>query len=202
MNLFSAVVYPSEMRKQKTLDAYNLHNQAIAISNGYIPKENVPVFSRPDAWQGKTVFFTVSRLSLEKNLELVIDAFVKAREDNPRILLCIVGDGLEREHLERYAQTKVHAESIEFVGQKLGDDLEYYYTVGDIFVSASDHESEGLTTLEAISHSKPIITSSHPGNAAQQFLSGNGYLFHPGDADNFASKMLAISEDMNMIHTM
>lgn len=96
MNLFDAIVYPSEMRKEKTLGTYHLQNLSIAISNGYVPKENIGVFERREAWKNKTVFFTVSRLSPEKNLKLVIDAFEKSRDKNPDILLCIVGDGLER----------------------------------------------------------------------------------------------------------
>lgn len=202
MGLFRAVVYPSEMRKNKTLRSYGLENRAIAISNGYIFKKNVPVFSRQNAWHDKMVFFTVSRLSPEKNIRLVIDAFRKACDKNPDILLCIVGDGVMREQLEQYAKTSEFASRIEFVGQKLGDDLEYYYVEGDVFVSASDHESEGLTVLEAISHGKPIILSSSPGNAAQQFLQENGYLFNAGDSDDLASKILEISDDRDRIHTM
>lgn len=177
MGLFDVVVYPSEMRQKKTLDVYYLHNRAIAISNGYVPKENVPAFSRKEEWKGKTVFFTVSRLTPEKNIGLIIDAFEQVHEKNPHTLLYIVGDGIIREELEQYVRTKKYAKSIEFVGEKLGNELEYYYAMGDVFVSASDHESEGLTTLEAISHGKPIILSSSPGNAAQQFFCDNGYLF-------------------------
>lgn len=202
MGWFDSIVYPSEIRKNKAMETYHLQNQAIVISNGYIRKEPMNKYSRKDVWQGKIVFFTVSRLTPEKNIKLIIDSFDEACNKNPDIFLCIVGDGIIKEQLEDYTKTKKHALSIELVGEKLSDDLEYYYTMGDVFVSASDHESEGLTTLEAISHGKPIILSSSPGNAAKHFFCDNGYIFQSGDMNDFASKILDMSSNGELIDIM
>ena len=51
--------------------------------------------------EGRPVVLSVGRLSPEKNLPLILEAFGRVANDHPRPLLVIAGDGPERERLER-----------------------------------------------------------------------------------------------------
>lgn len=100
----------------------------------------------------KGKFVTVSRLSDEKNLDILIKAFAVARQerdlgDGSRLTLDIYGEGVERENLERLIK-KYDAESfITLKGHhKMGDLYQKYST----YVSASFAEGFGLSLMEAV----------------------------------------------------
>lgn len=151
MGLFDGIAYPSQIQRESILSKYRLKNTSVVISNGFLPfGEDVEV-QKPESWKGKTLFFTISRLSVEKNIPIIIDAFEELWKQYSEILLVIVGDGIIYDDLVEYARTKDSHCSIIFTGEKRGEELAKYYKMGDVFVSASSKESEGLTTLEAVS---------------------------------------------------
>ena len=170
MRKFDTIIYPSPIQQDIMTAKYDLRNNAVAISNGSIPFGENASAEKPDTWRDKTVFFTISRLSKEKNIHRLLNAFDRVHEQHANAILVVVGDGIARKELETSARQKASSDSIFFVGQQRGDALARYFKTGDVFVSASDRESEGLTTLEAVSFGKPLILSDAPGNAARQFL--------------------------------
>lgn len=187
MRHFDCIIHPSKIQEELIERKYNLTNDNRHISNGFIPFDAIDSIVRKPEWNGKTIFFSVSRLSREKNIHLIIDAFDRIEDSNS--ILLIVGDGTEREKLEECASKKSRHANIYFIGEKRGSELAGYYKLWDIFVSASNRESEWLTTLEAISMGKPIILSDASGNAAKQFVQQNGYLFTENSSEDLSQKM-------------
>lgn len=189
MGLFDGIVYPSQIQRESILSKYHLKNTSVVISNGFLPfGEDIEV-QKPEWWEGKTVFFTVSRLSVEKNIPIVIDAFEELWRQYPETLLVIVWDGVVYDDCVEYACTKDSHLSIIFVGEKRGEELAKYYKMWDVFISASSKESEGLTTLEAVSFWKPVILADAQENAARQFVQSNGLLFLDSDSNDLTQKM-------------
>ena len=103
--------------------------------------------------------------------------------------------------LIEHAHTKDAHNSIIFIGEKRGEELAKYYKMGDVFVSASSKESEGLTTLEAVSFGKPVILADAQENAARQFVQENGLLFADGDSNDLARKMAQYITNPMLIET-
>lgn len=62
----------------------------------------------------------------------------------------IVGDGPEREHLEKQARELGISDRIYFAGMVKPEETPAWYQKGRIFVSASKSETQGLTYLEAL----------------------------------------------------
>ena len=97
-------------------------------------------------------FVTVSRLSDEKNLDILIKAFAVARQerdldDGSRLTLDIYGEGVERSNLEKLIKDYEAESFITLKGHHKMDDLYQEYST---YVSASFAEGFGLSLMEAV----------------------------------------------------
>ena len=97
----------------------------------------------------------VGRLGKEKNLLEVINYLSDYRDHDYQFL--IVGDGPDRKSIEQQIATTGLAPRTIFTGMVSQDDIAKYYRLGDIFVSASQSETQGLTYIEALSSGLPLL---------------------------------------------
>jgi phosphatidyl-myo-inositol dimannoside synthase len=106
------------------------------------------------------MILSVSRLdALEryKNIDKVIEAMPRVLKEIPDAFYVVVGDGTDRERLERIAKDSGVHEKVIFT-QRVSDDLlPSYYQACDVFVLPSLEEGFGIVFLEAMSHAKPCI---------------------------------------------
>ena len=103
----------------------------------------------------KKVLLFLGRLAKEKNLEEIFQFFNKLNRTD--LILLIVGDGPSRLSLESYASDLSMNQDIRFAGMVPRDNINYYYRLSDVFVSASNSETQGLTYIEALSNGIPLI---------------------------------------------
>ena len=99
----------------------------------------------------------LGRLGGEKNLGELMELFAQARQHNDKLKFLIVGDGPAREDLQRQAQRLGVAEYVIFTGMVDPSQVQNYYQLGDIFVSASTSETQGLTYIEAAANGLPLL---------------------------------------------
>lgn len=113
---------------------------------------------RWDIPQGKTVLIYLGRMAKEKHLEQLIDQIADAGRDD--IVLLLVGDGPDREAaLERARERGV---PFRFTGMVPHGEVADYYRLGDIFVTASTSETQGLTYFEALAAGLPVLCRRDP----------------------------------------
>ena len=103
------------------------------------------------------VLLNLGRLGGEKNLGELMELFAEAREQNGNLKFLIVGDGPAREDLEKQAKKLGVAENVIFTGMVEPSQVQYYYQLGDVFVSASTSETQGLTYIEAAANGLPLL---------------------------------------------
>jgi 1,2-diacylglycerol 3-alpha-glucosyltransferase len=101
------------------------------------------------------VLVTVGRLAKEKNIEEILQYFSMLERTDLKLL--IVGDGPHRQQLEKHAELLGIADKVFFAGMVPHDTVNQYYQIGDVFVSASNSETQGLTYLEAMSNGLPAL---------------------------------------------
>ncbi|WP_067726855.1 glycosyltransferase family 4 protein [Oceanobacillus damuensis] len=106
------------------------------------------------------VLISVGRLAKEKNLEEILRFLSILRTSN--ITLLIVGDGPHRSFLEKFVSELGLSEKVIFTGMVLPEELSAYYQLGDVFVSASNSETQGLTYLEALANGIPALCRKDP----------------------------------------
>ena len=99
----------------------------------------------------------VGRLDPEKQVDLVIEAFSGARTEVPKAELVIVGDGVDKPRLEKLAQRLGISDSVKFLGRVLPPDLYELYRAGDVFITASEIETQGIVLIEAAATGLPLI---------------------------------------------
>lgn len=107
-----------------------------------IPKEN-------------KVLVNVGRLAKEKNLEEILEYIKKMERKDITFLL--VGDGPYRKELERKTEEMGLTGQVVFAGMVDPSEVGSYYQLGDIFVSASNSETQGLTYVEALASGVPAL---------------------------------------------
>ena len=103
------------------------------------------------------VILTVSRLAQEKSVDKVIKNHKTLVEKYPNMKLLIVGDGPDIDKLKKLSNDLNISNNVIFTGKVLYDKVPLYYQLGDIFTTASTTETQGLTVIEAISASLPVV---------------------------------------------
>lgn len=102
-----------------------------------------------------TVLLYVGRLAKEKNVEELLEYQQKIQESGT--ILMIVGGGPYLETLRKKAAELGVTESVIFTGMVSPAEVASYYPAGDLFVSASTSETQGLTYAEALAAGLPLL---------------------------------------------
>ncbi|WLR41504.1 glycosyltransferase [Bacillus carboniphilus] len=99
---------------------------------------------------------TIARLSQEKNIKLLIEAFHRAKIDE-LTKLYIIGDGPEREKLEELVNKFKIQEKVFFLG--FLDNPYTYLKQADLFALTSNSEGLGNVLIEALYFNVPVIST-------------------------------------------
>ncbi|GAX02168.1 glycosyltransferase family 4 protein [Secundilactobacillus silagei] len=161
------VVAPSE-RVIDTLQGYGVKAPIRVIPTGidleqYEPDEaELNVREKYHIPADAPMMLSLSRVAYEKNIKEVIDGFATLLKKLPNAYLMIVGDGPAKETLEQQAHDLNLDEQVIFTGEINNNEVAAFYHATNLFVSASDSESQGLTYIEALASDKKIVVKSSP----------------------------------------
>ncbi|MGL5258851.1 MAG: glycosyltransferase [Lachnospiraceae bacterium] len=103
------------------------------------------------------ILISIGRISKEKNIEELIYMMKKVVQIDSLARLLIVGAGPEKEKIISLVQAKGLESFIIFAGEVNWNTIQNYYALGDVFVSASKSETQGLTYVEALASGKPLL---------------------------------------------
>lgn len=104
----------------------------------------------------------VGRISLEKGIGLMLDAFELVRDQIPHVELMIVGDWRETPvKLRRRLQRAARFGGVKLPGQIPREKLGAYYASGDAFVFASLTDTQALVLHEAAHAGLPFVMVDH-----------------------------------------
>lgn len=114
---------------------------------------------------GYKVVASIGRLTIQKGLPNLLQAFKLVVDKEPKSLLLIVGSGEQyRELLVLAAQLGI-AQNVVFTSFQRGKSYRDAYRIADLFVMPSISEPFGLTPLEAIGYGTPALISKQAGVA-------------------------------------
>lgn len=122
------------------------------------------------------ILFT-GRLAKEKNIEFILENQSSLLKQYSNLKLLIVGDGPERLTYEKIVKKYKIDDNTIFVGKVPINDMPYYYAMGNVFVTASKSETQGLTVIEALAASLPVVAINDESFSNVITDDLNGYLF-------------------------
>jgi glycosyltransferase involved in cell wall biosynthesis len=129
----------------------------------------------------------VGRLSQEKGTDLLAEAFLIARDYDPRLHLVLAGRGPEEESLRRRLGS-----AATFLGWVGGDRLAQVYASADLFMFASTTDTFGQVILEAQASGLPVLAVDAGGPAELIEDGRSGCLVAP-DAESLASALRGLA---------
>jgi glycosyltransferase involved in cell wall biosynthesis len=106
---------------------------------------------------GSRIVGVVARLEPEKGHQTLIEAWPSVLREVPDAYLLIVGEGSRRDFLEQWASAHRVAHRIVFAGRR--DDIPAVTAALDVAVLPSWREAQGLSILEAMALSRPVVAS-------------------------------------------
>lgn len=153
--------------------------------------EFIPNFINTDnynaTYDDKHYFLYLGRLSREKGIQTLINAFKKLHTD--KFKLVIVGDGPLRETLEQET-SKSQQSRVEFTGFLSGDALaERIKNSTCVIVPSEWYENCPMSILESLAYGKPVIGAKIGGIPELIEHGKDGLIFESGDVNDLAAKM-------------
>jgi 1,2-diacylglycerol 3-alpha-glucosyltransferase len=175
---------PSKFAQEEIL-RYGLKTPSEILTNGVSPIFNLKVINRPQELKDKFIIITVGRLTPEKSHATIIQAILKSKYKNS-IQLMIFGEGPQKKSLMQRASTLPNPVMIKIAD---ASELVDYYNMADIYVHASEIETEGMAPLEASACGTPLLISASPKSASGQFALNDKSLFRHGDVNDLVKRL-------------
>jgi len=197
------IIYPTEFGRKLLHHLTEKNKSSAIVSNGvsidiYKPTDTGDFHDRFNIPKDTINITYVGRLFPEKSLETLIKAIPHIIKKHQKIHVILAGTGHVRPKLEKLIQNLKIGKYVTFLGLVSDEDKILAYNAGDIFVSPSFAELEGMTVLEAMACGKPIIIPDAEMNAAKFFVDNNGFLFKTKDHLDLADKILKLIKDKDL----
>jgi len=141
------------------------------------------------------LFAYTGRLSVEKNLSLLLAAFAAVAEEAADTHLVFIGDGPYRPTLEEEVERASLSRRIRFAGMVAYEDMPAELALCDVWATASTTEVDPLTLIEAMAAGLPVVGPASPGIVDTVEDGVTGLLSQPDDSDSLAECMLALAID-------
>jgi L-malate glycosyltransferase len=147
---------------EKSLNAIRGDRIIRLIQNGINIKE---IQETLPSEQASDIIFA-GRLIKEKHVDLILEAVKIIKETRPDIQCRIIGDGPERQSLEKKAALLGLLANVVFTGKlSEGKEVIALMKASRVFVIPSTREGFGISALEAMACGLPVVTSNDPMNA-------------------------------------
>jgi L-malate glycosyltransferase len=188
----------SRYLKEKTLSNYSISKEIEVIPNFVdtvkYKKTEACKFRKQIAPENEKILVHVSNFRKVKRVPDIVRIFNEVRKEIPSRLL-LVGDGPDRSYTEQLCRELGICNEVIFLGKQA--ELVEIYSASDIFLMPSQSESFGLSALEAMSCSLPVISSSVGGLPELQVHGETGFIAELGDIDRMARYTIDLLRDEN-----
>lgn len=157
------------------------------------------VLARYRITQPQIILF-VGRLEIDKNLDVLMDAFRLVHQYNQQTCLVLVGDGNKKNQLLSQAKKFNLEDCVYFLGKIDNSDsaLSHLYNAASVFASASIIENQSVAFIEAMAAGLPIVSAKTVISVNSDL---NGLGFEPGNAGALAVCLQKILIDQRLRKT-
>lgn len=207
-NRMNAVVAPT-LKTKTLLERYGIHVPLHVIPTGLALEQ----FYQPFDWSVRQklrtqlhipehapVLVTLGRVAKEKNIDFLIQQMKSPLLQKLQAHFVIVGNGPDRERLEALVHKLGLCETVHFTGMVRPDEVMQYYRIGDVFVSASQSETQGLTYIEAMASGLPLLCRKDSCLESVLIPDKTGQFFE--DEDSFVKHCMKIFSQKDILNSL
>jgi glycosyltransferase involved in cell wall biosynthesis len=184
----------------KTIDRLVVPDSFLKIKmlEGGFPEDRIVIIRNPFDLSGyepnsehDDYILFVGRLVREKGIFTLLEAM----KNNRRVRLLIVGDGPERESVQRtIRQNDLH--HVVFVGPRYGEDLKKLLSRAWFVIFPSEWYDNGpMVIYQSFAMGKPVVASQIDGIPELVIENETGLLFPPGDSTSLAIRIERLVSD-------
>lgn len=124
------------------------------------------------------IILFVGRIGTEKNLDLLLSSMKSLMETSTKIKLLVVGDGPDAPMYKDYVKKNQIGDNVIFTGKVPWEQVITYYMISDVFATASTTETQGLTVIEAMAASLPVVCINDESFNTTVISGLNGIIFN------------------------
>ncbi len=148
------------------------------------------------------VLLFTGRMRWYKGIRLIIEGLSAAKRQGARFRMLFVGDGSDKEQIQRLAQDCGLAEDCVFVGAVQNRELlRAYYSRADLFLFPSTFDTNGIVVREAAACSLPALLV-RGSCAAERVTDGRNALLMEEDAQSLCQQVLWALSHLDEVHEM
>jgi N-acetyl-alpha-D-glucosaminyl L-malate synthase BshA len=183
----------SDYLKQQTIREFDIQREIRVIYNFVDPARPAQRRNQCDresyAPHGEKILMHASNFRPVKRVGDVVRIFAKVHAKIPAKLI-LIGDGPERPFIQQLIKDLKLSADVYFLGEQ--DHLEPLFFCADLFLLPSEQESFGLTALEAMNCSVPVIATETGGLPEVITHGETGYLYPVGEIKKMAQKSIEL----------
>ncbi len=200
INKSNMVTAVSESLKKDTNELFEVKNNIKVIPNficiNEYKLENNDFYKKRFAPNNEKIICHISNFRKVKRIKDVLLSFeIISKEIDVKLIL--VGDGPERSALEKISRESKYRNNIYFLGSLKS--TKEVLNISDLFFLPSSTESFGLSALEAMACSVPVI-STKTGGIPEVVIDGeSGYLSKVGDVKEMSNNAVEILSNENKL---
>jgi len=213
LSFFLKTLYRTSLNINKVVFFQNIDDKLLFEDFGIISKNNKVVILNGSGVDLKyykeskpilapITFLIISRLIKEKGINEFIQAAIITKKKYPEVVFQIIGDpekgpsAISEENLFKYDKKGF----IHYLGYK--EDVREFIKQCSVYVLPSYREGTPRTVLEAMSMSRPIITTDAPGCRETVISGKNGFLVPIKNIDELVIKMEKFILDKTLVEKM
>jgi len=196
INESDAITAVSDNLREETLRSFKIEKEIHVIPNFVDVKRfhqtDKDHFKQMLAPAGERILVHVSNFRAVKRVKDVIRIFAGVHKEMPSKLL-MIGDGPDRLSSEELARTLGVYNDTRFLGKQ--EQISEILSIADLFILPSETESFGLSALEAMACSVPLISTNAGGLPEINIQGKTGFLSNVGDVESMSQHAIFILSD-------
>jgi 1,2-diacylglycerol 3-alpha-glucosyltransferase len=160
-NVCDQIVAPAAYVKEELI-SFGVRKPITVIPNGvntaqFKPSKNDYLKRKLGLKKSDRIILCVTRIAKEKSIDFLIKTFTKFSEKFPNAYFVIAGDGSEKKNLQELIDRLNINNKIIMLGLIPYEDVPQIYNGAEVFVFASQTETQGMVVLEAMSSGLPVL---------------------------------------------
>ncbi|HEY1462098.1 MAG TPA: glycosyltransferase [Terriglobales bacterium] len=191
------VICISEHVREQVLTGMDGNCSTSVVYNGV----DADFFAPANEPQGLKIL-SVGNLIPIKGHELLIHALALLQTQIPELSCELIGEGPERERLQKLAAQLKVENKIKFLGRQSRESIARALRESTLFVLPSRYEALGCAYLEAMSAAKPVIACRDQGIAEVVEHGKNGWLVGPEDVRELTEGIRVLIQDADLRNRM